>query len=127
MQRMQALAQEVEAAHDEQFSLTNPDARSMATSGKGKERIVNARFAAMCSHYLIDAHFCNVAAGWGKGRVEKDVQDNRRGLSQEMLTESSASFAELNTWLAARCPKAWAVASHPDCPNMSVAEAHEHE
>lgn len=41
--------------------------------GKGKERIVNARFAAMCSHYLIDADFCNVTAGWEKGRVEKDV------------------------------------------------------
>ena len=95
--------------------------------GKGKERIVNARFAAMCSHYLIDAHFCNVAAGWEKGRVEKDVQDNRRGLWQEALTESFASFAELNAWLAARCPKAWAAASHPDYPGMSVAEAHEHE
>jgi len=31
--------------------------------GKGKERIVNARFAVMCSHYLIDADFCNVVAG----------------------------------------------------------------
>jgi transposase len=95
--------------------------------GKGKERIVNARFAAMCSHYLIDAQFCNVAAGWEKGRVEKDVQDNRRGLWQEALSESFASFAELNAWLTDRCPKAWAIASHPDYPGMSVAEAHEHE
>jgi hypothetical protein len=95
--------------------------------GKGKERIVNARFAAMCSHYLIDAQFCNVAAGWEKGRVEKDVQDNRRGLWQEALTESFASFAELNAWLAVRCPQAWAAASHPDYPGMSIAEAHEHE
>ena len=95
--------------------------------GKGKERIVNARFAAMCSHYLIDAQFCNVAAGWEKGRVEKNVQDNRRGLWQEALTERFASFAELNAWLAVRCPKAWAGASHPDYPGMSIAEAHEHE
>ncbi|CDS51025.1 Mobile element protein [Polaromonas sp. CG9_12] len=27
---------------------------------KGKGRIVNARFAAMCSHYLFDPDFCNV-------------------------------------------------------------------
>lgn len=31
--------------------------------GKGKERTVNARFAVMCSHYRIDADFCNVVAG----------------------------------------------------------------
>jgi hypothetical protein len=26
--------------------------------GKGKERFVNGRFAAMCAHYLIEATFC---------------------------------------------------------------------
>ena len=35
MQRMKVLAQEVEVAPDQQISLTDPDARSMATSGKG--------------------------------------------------------------------------------------------
>ena len=45
---------------------------------KGKGRIVNARFAAMCSHYLFDPDFCNVASGWAKGVVEKNVQDSRR-------------------------------------------------
>ena len=38
--------------------------------GKGKERLVNGRFAAMCAHYLIEPTFCNVAASWEKGRVE---------------------------------------------------------
>lgn len=41
----------------------------------GKGRIVNARFAVMCAHYLFDADFCNVASGWEKGVVEKNVQD----------------------------------------------------
>jgi transposase len=45
---------------------------------KGKERVVNQRFKAMCSHYLFDADFCNVASGWEKGIVEKNVQDSRR-------------------------------------------------
>ena len=36
---------------------------------KGKERLVNARFKAVCSHYLFDADFCNVASGWEKGKV----------------------------------------------------------
>uniref|UniRef100_A0A653E2C5 Transposase n=1 Tax=Pseudomonas marincola TaxID=437900 RepID=A0A653E2C5_9PSED len=45
---------------------------------KGKGRTVNARFAVMCAHYLFDPDFCNVAAGWEKGIVEKNVQDSRR-------------------------------------------------
>ena len=45
---------------------------------KGKGRIVNARFAALASHYLFDTDFCNVASGWEKGVVEKNVQDSRR-------------------------------------------------
>lgn len=43
----------------------------------GKERVVNARFHAMTAHYLFDADFCNVASGWEKGVVEKNVQDRR--------------------------------------------------
>ena len=49
---------------------------------KGKGRVVNARFAAMCAHYLFDADFCNVASGWEKGVVEKNVQDSRRRIWQ---------------------------------------------
>jgi transposase len=45
---------------------------------KGKGRIVNERFATMCAHYLVDPDFCNVASGWEKGVVEKNVQDIRR-------------------------------------------------
>jgi transposase len=94
--------------------------------GRRKERLVNGRFAAMCAHYLIDADFCNVAAGWEKGRVEKDVQDTRRGIWQAALGERFASFAELNVWLGERCRAAWQ-SCHPDCSGMTIAEAHEHE
>ena len=45
---------------------------------KGKERIVNSRFAAMTAYYLFDPDFCTVASGWEKGIVEKNVQDSRR-------------------------------------------------
>ena len=44
---------------------------------KGNGRTVNTRFAAMASHYLFDPDFCNVASGWEKGVVEKNVQDGR--------------------------------------------------
>ncbi|MCB1733252.1 MAG: IS21 family transposase, partial [Halieaceae bacterium] len=37
--------------------------------GSGKIRQVNARFAAMASHYLFETEFCNPASGWEKGQV----------------------------------------------------------
>ncbi|MFG6490648.1 hypothetical protein ACG04R_28625, partial [Roseateles sp. BYS78W] len=41
----------------------------------GKARDVNARFAAMVSHYLFEVEFCNPASGWEKGQIEKNVRD----------------------------------------------------
>jgi len=38
---------------------------------KGKGRVVNARFYALCSHYLFDPDFCNVASGWGEAGFRK--------------------------------------------------------
>jgi transposase len=52
--------------------------------GLGKARQVNARFAAMASHYLFEPEFCNPASGWEKGQVEKNVQDARRRLWQPL-------------------------------------------
>ena len=69
---------------------------------KGKGRIVNARFSAMCSHYLFDPDFCNVASGWEKGVVEKNVQDSRRRIWIEAASRRFGSFAELNAWLGER-------------------------
>ena len=63
---------------------------------KGKGRVVNARFAVMCSHYLFDADFCNVASGWEKGVVEKNVQDSRRRIWLDAQKQRFGSFAELN-------------------------------
>jgi transposase len=94
--------------------------------GRGKARIVNARFSAMTSHYLFDADFCNVASGWEKGRVEKSVQDTRRRIWQSASEHRFASFAELNVWLATQCVAA-REAPHPEYPGMSIQEAWEHE
>jgi transposase len=81
--------------------------------GRGKERTVNARFQAMCSHYLFEPEFCNRAAGWEKGIVEKNVQDRRRQIWREALERRWASLAELNGWLAGRCRAAWQEMRHP--------------
>ena len=74
--------------------------------GRGKARIVNARFAAMTAHYLFDPDFCNVASGWENGRVEKNVQDTRQWIWQLALYQRFGCFAELNVQLAAQCVEA---------------------
>jgi transposase len=94
---------------------------------KGKGRIVNTRFSALASHYLFDAEFCNVASGWEKGVVEKNVQDSRRRIWLDAMEQRFATFAELNQWLLERCRALWQTLRHPDYPGLSVAEALQHE
>ncbi len=93
--------------------------------GRGKARVVNARFAAMTAHYLFEPDFCNVAAGWEKGRVEKGVQDGRRRIWQRAQEERFSSFAELNVWLATQCI-AGREAEHPECAGMSIGQVLEY-
>lgn len=88
----------------------------------GKERAVNARFEAMASHYLFEPEFCNVASGWEKGIVEKNVQDRRRQIWQGVIQRHWTSLEELNAWLADECRAAWTDMRHPECPDFSVAE-----
>lgn len=90
--------------------------------GKGKERSVNARFESMTGHYLFEAEFCNRAAGWEKGRVEKNVQDRRRHIWREAAEKRWASLAELNAWLVQACQDSWSELSHPDWPELTVAD-----
>jgi transposase len=92
--------------------------------GVGKQRQVNARFAAMASHYLFDADFCNPASGWEKGQVEKNVQDARHRLWQQM--PRFVTLADLNDWLEQRCQALWREIPHGS-HSGSVADAWESE
>ena len=94
---------------------------------KGKGRTVNARFAVMCAHYLFDADFCNVASGWEKGIVEKNVQDSRRRIWIEAQKLKWGSFEELNAWLDTRCRALWGETRHPEYKQFSVLEMLEQE
>ena len=89
---------------------------------KGKGRVVNARFAVMCAHYLFDPDFCNVASGWEKGVVEKNVQDSRRRIWLDAQSRRFGSFAELNAWLGERCRSLWSELRHAEHKEFSVAE-----
>jgi len=88
--------------------------------GRGKARTVNARFAAMVSHYMFEAEFCNPAAGWEKGQVEKNVQDARHRLWQPI--PHAESLDALNLWLEQRCRALWQDIPHGTQPG-SVADA----
>ncbi len=89
--------------------------------GSGKARQVNARFAAMASHYLFEPEFCNPASGWEKGQVEKNVQDARRRLWQPM--PSFPNLDALNAWLEERCIAQWGQIVHGVLPG-TVADVH---
>ncbi|MBL8347096.1 MAG: IS21 family transposase [Rubrivivax sp.] len=95
--------------------------------GRGKRREVNLRFTTMCAHYLFDADFCNVASGWEKGVVEKNVQDSRRRIWLEAREQRFSGLDELNAWLAERCKALWSELRHPEHKNFSVAEVLELE
>jgi len=95
--------------------------------GRGKARAVNDRFSAMCAHYLFEADFCNVASGWEKGIVEKNVQDSRRRVWQEATRLRWGSLEELNAWLAQRSRQLWQELRHPEHPMFTLAEMLEHE
>jgi transposase len=85
MQRMKALAQEVEAAPDQQISLTDPDARSMATSGKGTRTVgYNVQTAVDAQHHLIvDHQVTNV--GHDRSQLAVMAQRARTALQVEQL------------------------------------------
>lgn len=87
---------------------------------RGKERDVNARFAAMVSHFLFEAEFCNPASGWEKGQVEKNVRDARHRLWQ--VVPPFPSLCDLNAWLEQRCQALWHEIAHGKLPG-TVAEA----
>ncbi|ULQ48292.1 IS21 family transposase [Flagellatimonas centrodinii] len=88
--------------------------------GQGKARKVNQRFGAMMSHYLLEPEFCNRAAGWEKGRVEKAVQDGRRELF--VPRPRFETLDQLNAWLAEQCLRLADEIRHPEIRGQSVAE-----
>jgi hypothetical protein len=94
---------------------------------RGKARVVNSRFSALCAHYLFDADFCNVASGWEKGVVEKNVQDSRRRIWIAARKMKFANFIDLNAWLSERCRALWQEVKHPEHTSLSVAEMLEQE
>ena len=87
---------------------------------RGKRRDVNIRFQAMVSHFLFEAEFCNPAAGWEKGQIEKNVRDARYRIWHN--APSFKTLTDLNNWLEQRCTDLWSEIQHPECPGRTVAD-----
>jgi hypothetical protein len=67
IERLNALNAQMMASEDKQISLSDPDARSMATSGKGSGMVgYNVQSAVDTTHHLIVAHERCSAAAWTK-------------------------------------------------------------
>jgi len=78
----------------------------------------------MASHYLFEPNFCNPASGWEKGQVEKNVQDARRRLWQQL--PSFPDIDALNVWLEEQCIAQWSEIQHGGLPG-TVADVHAQE
>lgn len=63
---------------------------------KGKDRMMNARFAAMGAYYKFDPDFYNAASGWENGIVEKNVQGSHRRIWLDAQGCQCHSLEELN-------------------------------
>jgi len=88
--------------------------------GRGKARVVNARFQAMTGHFLFEPDFCNPAAGWEKGQIEKNVRDARPRIWHDV--PKFADLDALNTWLERRCIALWSQIRHPEQTRRTIAE-----
>jgi hypothetical protein len=88
----------------------------------GKDRVINARFEAMTGHYLFEPEFCNVASGWEKGIVEKNVQDRRRQIWHRAADQRWPDLNTLNAWLAEQCTAHWQETKHTEWPELSIAD-----
>jgi hypothetical protein len=64
----------------------------------------------MTNHYVFGPEFCNPAAGWEKGQVEKNVRDARHRFWQPM--PQFPNLDALNDWLEQRCMKMWHDIAH---------------
>jgi transposase len=70
---------------------------------KGSKREEQQRFVALRSHYLFEAQFCNVRAGWEKGGVESRVGYARRNWLIPVM--EFPSWDALNAYLRVQCQK----------------------
>jgi transposase len=105
MQRLRDLQVAVKAAPDEQISLTDPDSRSMATSGKGTGIVgYNVQAAVDARHHLIVAHgVTNV--GHDRKELARMATQAKDAMGHDQIT-AVADRGYFSGWEIYRCEQA---------------------
>ena len=86
MQWLRSLEETIKDAPDQQISLTDPDARSMATSGKGTGIVgYNVQLAVEAEHHLIVAHAVT-DVGHDRTQLAPMSQQARAAMGRDQLT-----------------------------------------
>jgi transposase len=86
MKKLEAIGRQLAVAPDQQVSLTDPDARSMATSGRGTGMVgYNVQASVDAEHHLIVAHEVT-NEGHDRAQVTVMAQQTREALGTKDLT-----------------------------------------
>src|SRR6476659_6130157 len=86
MQALKVMEQRVQDAPDQQVSLTDPDARSMATSGKGTATVgYNVQIAVEVEHHLIVAHEV-INQGYDRHQLAPMALKAQQAMGSEQVT-----------------------------------------
>ncbi len=86
MQALKVMEQRVQDAPDQQVSLTDPDAHSMATSGKGTATVgYNVQIAVDAEHHLIVAHEV-INQGYDRHQLAPMAQQAQQATGCEQVT-----------------------------------------
>ena len=93
IEKLNQMGEQLKAAPDHQISLTDPDARSMATSGRGTGMVgYNVQIAVECDTHLIVAHeVTNV--GHDRAALQSMAEQAREALGKEdLIAVSDAGY-----------------------------------
>jgi hypothetical protein len=113
MRALKVMEQTVQDAPDQQVSLTDPDARSMATSGKGTATVgYNVQIAVDAEHHLIVAHEVT-NQGYDRHQLAPMAFKSRQATGHEQITaladrgyfNGDQVFGMREHWRAALCAK----------------------
>ena len=86
----------------------------------GKERDFNRKFLLLMDHYLLEPTACSPAAGWEKGRVERQVDYLRNWIFLPKLKFDNIN--ELNKYLEEKCISLSQEKKHPDFRDKTIQE-----